>query len=213
MTNKNARSQKYFCSIAPALPFTQKRGNSNVPLTIAPDGWLANTRHLPSPNYEQRPDQEISLIVLHNISLPPFEYGNEAIDALFTNQIKPEQEPFFQLIKDLRVSSHLLIKRTACLTQYVSFLDMAYHAGQSAFQGRSDCNAFSIGIELEGCDFEPFTEEQYQSLISVLHCLVAHYPVTAITGHQHIAPARKTDPGHFFEWDRLESARLPVKVC
>ena len=184
-----------------------------MPLTIKPDGWLVNTHHLPSPNYEQRPDQEISLIVLHNISLPPFEYGNEAIDALFTNQIKPEQTPFFQVIKDLRVSSHLLIQRTGELTQYVSFLDMAYHAGLSSFQGRSGCNTFSIGIELEGCDFEPFAETQYQTLLKVLHNLVAHYPITAITGHQHIAPTRKTDPGHFFEWDRLKGAGLPVKTC
>lgn len=166
-------------------------------------GWL-NTSQIHSPNQEDRPENEISLIVLHNISLPPFQYGSNAVDRLFTNQIKEGKEPFFSVIKDFRVSSHLFINRAGKAIQYVSFLKMAYHAGISSFQGRSHCNHFSVGIELEGCDFEAFTEEQYQTLNAVLGVLLAKYPIKAVTGHQHIAPQRKTDPGHFFDWARLK---------
>lgn len=158
-----------------------------------------------SPNFEARPENtEIDLVVIHNISLPPFEYGQGAIADLFLNQIKPEQHPFFSILTNFRVSSHFVIERTGQISQFVSCDDIAYHAGVSSFQGREKCNQFSIGIELEGCDFEPFTEEQYQNLIMLLQQLKQHYPIKAITGHEHIAPNRKTDPGHFFDWLRLK---------
>lgn len=185
---------------------------SKTPLpTINKYGLLGNARQIPSPNQEERPNDEISLIVLHNISLPPFQYGSDAVNNLFTNQVKEQDDPFFSVIKDFRVSSHLFINREGHITQYVPFLKMAYHAGISNFQGRNACNHFSIGIELEGCDFEPFSEAQYQSLIPVLKSLTTHYPIQAITGHQHIAPQRKTDPGHFFDWKRLEHEFSPQK--
>ena len=165
-----------------------------------------------SPNFEQRPQNaEISLIVLHNISLPPFEYGSGCIDKLFQNQLDKEEDAFLQSIAHLRVSSHFLIERKGTIKQFVSTNDMAYHAGQSSFHGHEKCNHFSIGIELEGCDFEPFTEQQYSNLLILLKDLIKKYPaITAICGHADIAPNRKTDPGHFFEWQRLIDAGLPV---
>ena len=160
-----------------------------------------------SPNCCARPDGEtVSLVVLHNISLPPFEYGTGAVQKLFTNQIQAGEHPFFSLLTDLRVSSHFLIERSGQVVQFVSGNDAAHHAGVSQYRGRSSCNTFSLGIELEGCDFEPFTEAQYQALIPLLHSMAAYYPIEAVTGHQHIAPGRKSDPGHFFDWPRLAAA-------
>ena len=134
------------------------------------DLWQAGryrpARRLDSPNCEPRPAGEaVSLVVLHNISLPPFEYGSDAIARLFTNQIQTDQHPFFAQLADLRVSSHFVVLRTGQVQQFVSCDDMAYHAGISQFHGREKCNRFSIGIELEGCDFEPFTEAQYAALL------------------------------------------------
>lgn len=175
-------------------------------------GWWQNAHHIYSPNFSLRHHNEkISLVVLHNISLPPFEYNNQAIEQLFSNQIDSNQHPFFSVIHTLRVSSHFLIKRTGQTIQFVSCDDIAYHAGISSFQGREKCNDFSIGIELEGCDFEPFAEAQYQSLNTLLAALCTHYPIDAITGHQDIAPNRKTDPGHFFEWQRFVELGFPIK--
>ncbi|MDO4640311.1 MAG: 1,6-anhydro-N-acetylmuramyl-L-alanine amidase AmpD [Neisseria sp.] len=175
------------------------------------NGWLAQARRVDSPNFCVREAGErVSLVVLHNISLPPFEYGNGAIEALFTNRIEPAAHPFFSILTDLRVSSHFLITREGEVVQFVSCDDMAYHAGVSSFRGREKCNAFSVGIELEGCDFEPFTEIQYQSLTRLLHALRDAYPIEAVTGHQDIAPGRKSDPGHFFDWTRLSQAGFPV---
>ena len=128
-------------------------------------GWWQLARRLDSPNFGPRPAGEAaSLVVLHNISLPPFEYGNGAVEKLFTNQINPAEHPFFSILTELRVSSHFLITREGEAVQFVSCNDMAYHAGVSAFRGREKCNAFSIGIELEGCDFEPFSDLQYPCL-------------------------------------------------
>ncbi|WP_165009996.1 1,6-anhydro-N-acetylmuramyl-L-alanine amidase AmpD [Neisseria yangbaofengii] len=173
--------------------------------------WSA-ARQVQSPNFEARPaGEKISLVVLHNISLPPFEYGNGAVEKLFTNQIRPEEHPFFSVIHTLRVSSHFFITREGEAVQFVSCDDMAYHAGVSSFRGREKCNLFSIGIEMEGCDFEPFTEAQYQTLHHLLSALQAQYPIEAITGHQDIAPDRKTDPGRFFDWPRLIKAGFPVE--
>ena len=175
-------------------------------------GLYSNACQCHSPNFEHRLDNaEISLIVLHNISLPPFEYGSGCIDKLFQNQLDKEEDAFLQSIAHLRVSSHFLIERNGLVKQFVSANDMAYHAGQSSFHGQEKCNHFSIGIELEGCDFEPFTEQQYNNLLILLKDLIQAYPtITAICGHADIAPNRKTDPGHFFEWQRLIDAHLPV---
>lgn len=176
------------------------------------NGWYQNCTHVPSPNFDERKyDENISLVVIHNISLPPFVYGQGAVQRLFTNQLSAnEPDVFMRSLVDLRVSSHFLIERTGHLTQFVSCQHAAYHAGISCFGERHGCNAFSIGIELEGCDFEPFTDQQYIQLIDLLKQICINYPIETITGHQHIAPTRKTDPGHFFDWARLRQYKLPV---
>ena len=175
-------------------------------------GRWQGARQAVSPNCEARaPGETVNLVVLHNISLPPFEYGGGAVEKLFTNQIRADEHPFFSVIEHLRVSSHFFIARTGETVQFVSCDEMAYHAGVSSFRGREKCNAFSIGIELEGCDFEPFSEEQYQSLHTLLRALHQAYPIEAVTGHQDIAPGRKSDPGHFFDWTRLQNAGFTVE--
>ena len=176
------------------------------------NGFYLLSKVCHSPNFESRPDNcDISLIVLHNISLPPFEYGSHAIDKLFQNKLDKENDSFLQSISHLRVSSHFLIERTGNIKQFVSCNDMAYHAGHSSFHGKEKCNLFSIGIELEGCDFEPFATEQYDKLLVLLKDLIRAYPtISAICGHSDIAPNRKTDPGHFFDWQCLIDAGFPV---
>ncbi|ASK27825.1 1,6-anhydro-N-acetylmuramyl-L-alanine amidase AmpD [Neisseria chenwenguii] len=175
------------------------------------NGWWLHARRAFSPNFSPREAHEkITLAVIHNISLPPFEYGSGAVEQLFTNTLDAAGHPFFSVIHELRVSSHFFISRTGETVQFVSCDDMAYHAGVSSFRKREKCNAFSVGIEMEGCDFEPFTDTQYTALTALLAALSAQYPIEAVTGHQDIAPGRKTDPGHFFDWQRLEEAGLPV---
>ena len=171
-------------------------------------GALNQARQCPSPNYDDRPDTDISLIVIHNISLPPGKYGEDWIDRLFSNQLPKNAHPFFEEIHELRVSSHLLIRRDGELVQYVPLHKRAWHAGVSNFRGREVCNDFSIGIELEGTDNDDFTEAQYIQLEKTIECLRENYPSLKkghITGHQHIAPERKTDPGVCFDWERLSS--------
>lgn len=173
-------------------------------------GLISPARQLASPNHNQRPDNEISLLVIHNISLPPDEFGTGMVDALFTNQLPSGQHPFLDSILELRVSAHFFIERCGQLTQFVSCNDRAWHAGQSSFQGRSHCNDFSIGIELEGTDTQPFTDLQYQTLTALVTELMHHYPQITparICGHSDIAPGRKTDPGPFFNWQRV------LKLC
>lgn len=171
---------------------------------------LSAARLLESPNQSERPaDAEIDLLVIHNISLPPGEYASTCIDQLFCNQLDPEAHPFFKEIADLKVSSHLLIDRQGGVTQYVPFDRKAWHAGESVYCDRDNCNDFSIGIELEGTDFEAFTDEQYQSLISISNLLLEVYPclnLDRIVGHSDIAPGRKTDPGPFFDWEKYKSS-------
>lgn len=178
-------------------------------------GWWRYAHAMPSPNFAPRPPQErVTLAVIHNISLPPFEYGSDAVASLFTNTIRADEpEPFLRVLRDLRVSSHFFIRRDGSVWQCVSADDAAFHAGVSRFRGRSGCNAFSVGIELEGCDFEPFAPPQYLALITLLRALRAAYPIEAVTGHQHIAPGRKSDPGHFFDWHCLINAGLPVETA
>ncbi|MTD27365.1 1,6-anhydro-N-acetylmuramyl-L-alanine amidase AmpD [Erwinia sorbitola] len=172
------------------------------------EGWIAGARHVPSPHVNQRPDDESpSLLVIHNISLPPGEFGGPWIDALFTGQLNPSVHPYFADICHLQVSAHCLIRRDGEVVQYVPFHLRAWHAGVSRYQGREACNDFSIGIELEGTDTLPYTDAQYQSLRTVTELLIKHYPSIAqhITGHSDIAPERKTDPGPSFDWARFRA--------
>ncbi|MBJ7222891.1 MULTISPECIES: 1,6-anhydro-N-acetylmuramyl-L-alanine amidase AmpD [unclassified Brenneria] len=168
------------------------------------NGWLSEIKHLSSPHCDSRPDSEApSLLVIHNISLPPGEFGGPYIDQLFTATLDPSAHPYFADISHLRVSAHCLIRRDGEIIQYVSFNQRAWHAGVSCFEGRERCNDFSIGIELEGTDTLPFTTEQYHQLAAITRLLVSAYPITPsrITGHSNIAPGRKTDPGPVFDWD------------
>jgi AmpD protein len=185
----------------------QRAGGSPA---ISAQGWLAAARPLPSPNQDERTDPaDISLLVIHNISLPPDRFGGPWIDALFTNRLDPKAHPYFETIHQLRVSAHLCIFRDGRATQYVPFVRRAWHAGVSSFQGRERCNDFSIGIELEGCDSKPFTAKQYARLVRVTRALLAAYPGLAperIVGHSDIAPGRKTDPGPCFDWTRYRAA-------
>jgi N-acetyl-anhydromuramoyl-L-alanine amidase len=166
-----------------------------------------------SPHCDPRPSGvEISLLVLHNISLPPGEFGGPWIDLLFCNRLPAEAHPYFQTITDPRVSCHLLIRRDGQAFQYVPFERRAWHAGASAFQGRPRCNDYSIGIELEGTDTIPYTEAQYQRLAQVTRALMLEYPgITPerIVGHASIAPGRKTDPGPAFDWDHFHRLLTP----
>ena len=174
------------------------------------DGWLQGVSHVPSPNVDERPSHvPIDLVVIHNISLPPGSFGGGYVHALFTNRLDAGVHPYFAEIAGARVSSHLLIERDGRVTQFASFDDRAWHAGVSQFEGRTRCNDFSIGIELEGSDFEAFTDAQYASLNRALALVCASYPVRAVCGHSDIAPGRKTDPGPCFEWRRLV---LPASV-
>lgn len=170
------------------------------------NGWLSSARRCESPNCDERPSRlPISLLVIHNISLPPGEFGTGCVEQLFTNCLVPEQHPFFPSINDLRVSAHFLIDRSGQVTQFVSIERRAWHAGVSCFRGVDNCNDFSIGIELEGTDETPYSDEQYQRLALLTQALMRQCPaITAdrITGHSNIAPGRKTDPGPSFDWHR-----------
>lgn len=173
-------------------------------------GWLPRIRRVPSPNCDARPDPEdVSLLVIHNISLPPGRFGGLHVEELFTNRLDPKTHPYFAGIHQLRVSSHLFINRRGRVTQFVPLSQRAWHAGVSEFQGRSRCNDFSIGIELEGTDDRPFTRAQYARLVPLTKELMRRYPrITPkrITGHSDIAPGRKTDPGPHFDWKRYRAA-------
>lgn len=169
-------------------------------------GWLQPARHCPSPNFNQRPDRcAIDLLVIHNISLPAGCFGTGHIEALFTNCLDCAADPSFADLAELQVSAHVLIDREGYVTQFVSLLDRAWHAGQSQFGERSNCNDFSIGIELEGTDLLPYTAAQYRELAAVTRALIGHFPALrpeSIVGHSDIAPGRKTDPGAAFDWAR-----------
>ena len=176
----------------------------NTPIDLT-TGLVTSARQVYSPNYNQRPaGSAIELIVIHNISLPPGEFGGGWIEALFTNRLPPAVHPYFQTIAALQVSAHLLLERSGAIVQFVPFSLRAWHAGVSCYQGRNNCNDFSIGIELEGTDNTPYTEAQYQQLGRLIPALQQVYPqIKHITGHCDIAPGRKTDPGPAFDWSRL----------
>lgn len=170
-------------------------------------GLVAEAVYLPSPNCDDRPEgAAIDLLVIHNISLPPGEFGGDAIADLFLNRLDPQAHPYYAGIAGLRVSSHFLIRRNGALLQFVPCAKRAWHAGQSQWGGRDRCNDFSVGIELEGTDDQPFNDAQYECLSVLARALYARYPILASVGHSNIAPGRKTDPGPHFSWTRYFSA-------
>jgi AmpD protein len=172
------------------------------PFLIADDGWSSGVIRLPSPNFDARAaDAAIDLLVIHNISLPPGQFGGPFIADLFSNRLDCDAHPYFDRLRSLRVSSHFLIRRNGEVMQFVSANDRAWHAGASSFCGRERCNDFSIGIELEGTDTDPFDSAQYDALTALTLALRRRYPLTDVAGHEHIAAGRKTDPGPCFDWD------------
>ena len=160
--------------------------------------------YLPSPNFDQRPEGEsVRLIVVHAISLPPDQFGGPGVLQLFTNQLDPDEHPYYASIRHLRVSAHYFIRRDGELICFVDPEWRAWHAGVSSWRGRERCNDFSVGIELEGCDSRPFEDIQYRRLAELIGELKRRYPIDAVVGHADIAPGRKTDPGPCFDWNRL----------
>jgi N-acetyl-anhydromuramoyl-L-alanine amidase len=167
-------------------------------------GWWSRARRIASPNFGPRPaGTAIELALIHSISLPPGEYGADGIERLFTNTLDWDAHPYYQRIRGLTVSAHFVIRRDGELLQFVSCDERAWHAGRSSWQGREECNDYSIGIELEGLEGERFDDVQYVTLVRLLRALVRRYPVRAIAGHEHVAPGRKIDPGPGFDWPRL----------
>lgn len=168
------------------------------------DGWYSFARRLESPNFGPRPQGERpELIVIHAISLPPGVYGNGQVQRLFTNQLDWEAHDYFRSIRGLKVSAHFFIARDGQLWQFVSCNDRAWHAGESSFRGKANCNDFSIGVELEGLEGLLFEPAQYESLSSLSAALLQTYPISQVAGHEHIAPGRKQDPGNGFNWPLL----------
>jgi AmpD protein len=169
------------------------------------NGWYAFARPGASPNFGPRPrDTEVDLLVLHSISLPPGQFGGDAVQRLFTNQLDWNAHPYFKQIEGLQVSTHFYIQRGGELWQFVSCDDRAWHAGRSSHLGRDNCNDFSIGIELEGLEGDRFEAAQYETLCTVLPAIALQYPVQHIVGHEHIAAGRKNDPGAGFDWEHLQ---------
>jgi N-acetyl-anhydromuramoyl-L-alanine amidase len=171
------------------------------------DGWYRYARALASPNFNPRPaGAPIDLVVIHSISLPPGEFGNGNVERLFTNQLDWDAHSYFQSLRGLRVSSHFFITRTGALWQFVACSDRAWHAGESAYRGRSQCNDDSIGIELEGLEGNAFEPPQYETLAGLCAALLQAYPIAHIAGHEHIAAGRKNDPGPGFDWLLLRNS-------
>lgn len=190
-----------------------EKSSSTLKPEVGADGWCSHVLRDPSPNFDRRPDGVvIDLLVIHNISLPPGQFGGTYIADLFCNRLDYAAHPSFEDLRALRVSAHFLIRRDGAIVQFVSANDRAWHAGVSAFAGRSPCNDFSIGIELEGSDFEAFTQSQYGALASLTQALQARYRLTNVAGHEHIASGRKTDPGPFFDWEAYQNSlrELPL---
>jgi AmpD protein len=182
--------------------------NAGFDFDVAADGWCKqHVRLASSPNFDARPEFAlITLLVIHNISLPPGQFGGSFIADLFGNQLDYDAHPYFDQLRALRVSAHFLIRRDGLVMQFVSCKNRAWHAGASMFLGRERCNDFSIGIELEGTDLEPFTVLQYEVLCALTQALQMRYPLTDVVGHEHIASGRKTDPGPFFDWHRYQES-------
>lgn len=179
-------------------------GLENGDFHLERNGWLAGIRRIESPNRDARPaGDDIRLIVIHNISLPPGEFGGAGVAQLFTNRLDPATHPYFGTIQGLRVSAHFFIRRDGELIQFVPCGERAWHAGVSSWRGRERCNDYSLGIELEGTDDQPFTDIQYAVLAKLVKCLQSAYSIEGLVGHADIAPGRKTDPGPCFDWPRL----------
>jgi AmpD protein len=177
----------------------------SMPRPVWCKGWYAFARPCASPNFGPRPrDTEVDLLVLHSISLPPGQFGGDAVQRLFTNQLDWNAHPYFKQIEGLQVSAHFYIQRGGELWQFVSCDDRAWHAGRSSHLGRDNCNDFSIGIELEGLEGDRFETAQYETLCTVLPAIALQYPVQHIAGHEHIAAGRKNDPGAGFDWERMQ---------
>jgi N-acetyl-anhydromuramoyl-L-alanine amidase len=175
-------------------------------VTAVGTGIIADAVQVPSPNWDLRPQGEApSLLVIHNISLPPGEFGGDGIARLFTNTLDFGAHPYYETLRGLRVSSHFLIRRDGQLIQFVPCACRAWHAGASSWNGRERCNDFSIGVELEGADDVPYTEAQYRRLADLTAALKRLYPIAGIVGHADIAPGRKTDPGPAFDWAQYRS--------
>jgi len=169
-------------------------------------GWYKKSQHIKSSNFNQRPkENDISLVVIHCISLPEGDYNNDNVESLFTNTLDDNQHESFDSLKGVEVSAHFYIKRDGQIVQFVSVDDRAWHAGISQYQGRASCNDFSVGIEMQGTDATEYTKEQYNSLNALLNDLKNDYPsIVNITGHENIASGRKTDPGRCFEWSKVK---------
>jgi N-acetyl-anhydromuramoyl-L-alanine amidase len=175
--------------------------------TVWNQGWWRHARRVRSPNFGARPDAtQITLAIVHSISLPPGEYGSDDVERFFTNRLDASAHPYFEQISAQLVSAHFFIRRDGEVVQFVSCDQRAWHAGASQWRGRDNCNDWSIGIELEGLEGERFERAQYRTLIRLLHALRVRYPLAEVIGHEHVAPSRKADPGARFEWPRLARA-------
>ena len=169
------------------------------------DGWWSLAEHVSSPNFGPRPpNSNVSLVVLHSISLPPGQYGGDAIEQFFCNRLDWAAHPAFESLRGLQVSAHFVVRRDGRVQQFVSCDERAWHAGVSAWRGRENCNDYSLGIELEGLEGEPFDDAQYLRLAPLLRSLALYYPLVEVVGHEHVAPGRKVDPGAGFDWPRLQ---------
>ncbi|MFZ5524861.1 MAG: 1,6-anhydro-N-acetylmuramyl-L-alanine amidase AmpD [Pseudomonadota bacterium] len=171
-------------------------------MRIDSQGLLAGGDYIPTPNCDDRPAGPIELLVIHNISLPPGEFGGDGVLRLFTNTLDAAAHPYYATIAGLKVSAHFLVRRDGHIIQFVPCTKRAWHAGESRWQGRTCCNDFSLGIELEGSDYIPYTEAQYAALDRLTKALRTAYPICGIAGHSDISPLRKTDPGPCFDWTR-----------
>lgn len=180
-------------------------------LRVGAEGWVDGVRKLRCENFDARPaSAPIELLVVHNISLPPGQFGGQHVEQLFGNVLAGQDHPFLRQLQGLRVSAHFLIGRDGRITQFVSCKDRAWHTGVSRFEGRANCNDFSVGVELEGTDFTIFMPAQYEALAALTGALRAALPLRAVRGHSDIAPGRKTDPGPMFDWPRFaRQAQLP----
>lgn len=177
------------------------------PVAAWEGGWWREARRVESPNFGPRPAAtDITLALIHSISLPPGIYGSDAVERLFTNRLHWDAHPYFRRIRGLTVSSHFFIRRDGEVVQFVSGDERAWHAGPSSWRGRDNCNDYAIGIELEGLEGEHFERAQYDALLRLLPALAARYPIADVAGHEHVAPGRKIDPGPGFDWARVASA-------
>ncbi len=181
-------------------------------MQINASGCLDSVRFIPSPNCDERPTEcAINLLVIHNISLPPDRFSGDGVIKLFTNQLDPEIHPYYQALHNLKVSAHFFIRRDGEVIQFVACNKRAWHAGISCWQGKTQCNDFSIGVELEGSDTQPFADAQYAALTVLSLMLQETYPIMDIVGHSDIAAGRKTDPGPYFDWERYRTALLTTR--